>query len=519
MPSKKRNGERRSKKMAAAPATPKDDNQLAADLRRLKIEDDDVGATASDEAVIAASLGGSDPEVGTKQLTGGAPSEATCWICLGEGPDDDGQPLLRNCSCRGESGFGHLSCIVDFAKAKIRHIKSPSDMSKFNIAWQQCPNCMQRYRGELGLLLAAECIKFVENEGTCSDWRLLSAYNLNFIALSTLRSGEAEEAGKKCLSLAEMMKCKPDHSLSIETIVNIETCVFGMLGDLSLRSRTVEGDQKALQCFERAQSLLRGLPDSLLVDSHSLSFLADLEMKIGQLKTKPQENVTAYKKRNSDAVSKLRQAYEASVLEYGEDSFFAITQGEGLARCLKNANCGIASERMLRKILLLSRRVLGHEHPDTRRIEWSLSFAECRLVAVLHGSNAGEIFKAVRYESDGDQCVIQGPLKNPSEEFSTEHDAITVDSKHILPIASTPVICHGLTNATALNGKIGDVRNWSAESGRLVVHFDDDSIKPTAVVRSTRFTVDTKPEQSTRNIPQFDQPRRARSMVLGRGIF
>ena len=30
--------------------------------------------------------------------------EATCWICLDSGPDEEGNPLVRDCSCRGNSG-------------------------------------------------------------------------------------------------------------------------------------------------------------------------------------------------------------------------------------------------------------------------------------------------------------------------------------------------------------------------------------------------------------------------------
>ena len=44
---------------------------------------------------------------------------APCWICLEDGPDDNGEPLVRDCSCRGETSAGyHLSCIIDYAKVK-----------------------------------------------------------------------------------------------------------------------------------------------------------------------------------------------------------------------------------------------------------------------------------------------------------------------------------------------------------------------------------------------------------------
>ena len=43
-------------------------------------------------------------------------SEVSCWICLDEGADDLGNHLTRNCACRGDSGWVHVSCISNFAK-------------------------------------------------------------------------------------------------------------------------------------------------------------------------------------------------------------------------------------------------------------------------------------------------------------------------------------------------------------------------------------------------------------------
>ena len=41
------------------------------------------------------------------------PIGAACYFCLGEEVDEKGKPLVRNCSCRGDSaGFAHLSCLT-----------------------------------------------------------------------------------------------------------------------------------------------------------------------------------------------------------------------------------------------------------------------------------------------------------------------------------------------------------------------------------------------------------------------
>jgi len=81
-----------------------------------------------------------------------APTGATCWICLEEGPDGGGEPLLRDCACRGESaGYAHISCIVKYAQSRL-------DVCV--MAWKECPHCAQKYQGRMALKLS---INFVAN--------------------------------------------------------------------------------------------------------------------------------------------------------------------------------------------------------------------------------------------------------------------------------------------------------------------------------------------------------------------
>ena len=47
--------------------------------------------------------------------------ESVCYLCLGGDLDDDGQPLRRDCACRGtDAGFVHLSCLTDYAATKSK---------------------------------------------------------------------------------------------------------------------------------------------------------------------------------------------------------------------------------------------------------------------------------------------------------------------------------------------------------------------------------------------------------------
>ena len=48
---------------------------------------------------------------------------APCWICLEEGPDEAGEPLVRDCACRGETSAGyHLSCIVQYNMVRLDEV-------------------------------------------------------------------------------------------------------------------------------------------------------------------------------------------------------------------------------------------------------------------------------------------------------------------------------------------------------------------------------------------------------------
>ena len=92
---------------------------------------------------------------------------APCYICLEDGPDEAGQPLIRACSCRGETSAGyHLSCIISYAKAKTKEAvekyeAGDDDWDLFGDHWLECANCKQEYEDSLGIKLAKEMVAYV----------------------------------------------------------------------------------------------------------------------------------------------------------------------------------------------------------------------------------------------------------------------------------------------------------------------------------------------------------------------
>ena len=67
-----------------------------------------------------------------------------CWVCLDEGCDKAGEPLVRDCSCRGSSGFAHLSCIIKNAESEAKRYVERVDgefytAAQFAKAFEFCP--------------------------------------------------------------------------------------------------------------------------------------------------------------------------------------------------------------------------------------------------------------------------------------------------------------------------------------------------------------------------------------------
>ena len=88
-------------------------------------------------------------------LASGDDGEAVCYLCLhGWGVNDAGQPLRRDCACRGtDAGFVRLSCL---AKHAAFH-----ETKEFSKPWHTCPHCHQYYQNKLSINVATEFVSFV----------------------------------------------------------------------------------------------------------------------------------------------------------------------------------------------------------------------------------------------------------------------------------------------------------------------------------------------------------------------
>jgi hypothetical protein len=167
----------------------------------------------------------------TTMASASIPSGAACYFCLGEEDNEEGMPLVRDCSCRGDSaGFAHLSCLVTYAEQKCK----VADV--FSEPWKICNNCKQPFQNQLSIDLASAFVSFAEaNYGHPgnSKWdklKVLSSLTAKITALSPtlLRTDKEMIAveGNKMLSIIDHTKS----DLKMNNWVSVASTVRQLLG-------------------------------------------------------------------------------------------------------------------------------------------------------------------------------------------------------------------------------------------------------------------------------------------------
>ena len=111
-----------------------------------------------------------------KKVARPKPDAPSCWICLENGKDDSGQPVVQGCSCRGDAGHADISCLTQYAETKSMQHFEKDDPERITDPWNECPNCEQEYnRNGVGTRMA---------DGFVSFSRRKFAKALDFVALT-----------------------------------------------------------------------------------------------------------------------------------------------------------------------------------------------------------------------------------------------------------------------------------------------------------------------------------------------
>jgi hypothetical protein len=406
----------------------------------------------------------------------GLPSEDVpcCWLCLEEGQDESGAPLVRDCSCRGTSGFAHLSCIVGYAENKGRQVRTKTGVRKL---FEKCPGCNQQYQNSLKRQLRKAQLEFVERgkeslstRFTKSELNLLHARALK-IRLDVLNGQEEEDRreGEEICSKLLILFEEINNDGNPENYQKMEKALtYSSMGDFHFRigSETLTLG-KAKEYEEKALAIYQEMGDEfyIMISQANIDTI-EAEMSGKQFKS---------------SVGYWRKVYDFYVDKAGANHPHTITRGTELADALFISLRTIEAERLLSKLVASSHLVHGTNHPCTQRAVEAQTHVEKRRVIVVSKEN--ELFQILRHENDGKECVVSGPVPKRVEERNLDQEqTYTVANTDIILVLGTPVICHGLEEEEAhLNGKIGDVRSVSEDYNVYRVHFEEEGLGPTEV--------------------------------------
>lgn len=440
----------------------------------------------------------------------------SCWICLEEGPDQLGKPIVRDCSCRGDAGFAHLSCLKEYAKRASIELNTDrlidseelrnsaaSEVKKFTVAWQKCPFCHQRYEHELAIELVNSLLLFIEEKnphtGSTDNklylFRYMDALSMKIDAIRSMdpihgkhKNPELIVEGKrtayKLLSVAQQMKMEGSQILVALPHVYV--------GDYEIESK--DSYKEGLKHYRKARNIYKSIGDTA---NEKL-----METKIATTKSVYEGNRATHK--SEAGLENDRDMYEHYAKREGEHSLNALNNGIKLVNTLHRLGHNIEGERLVSKIAPMSVRIYGPEHDISKWAVRVLKILKQRPVSVQPqggifynlpceadgtvvqpqgGISKGGFFNALRCEADGDKYVLGWLLGKDASGNDKEpnSETFTVASKDVVFYHGVPVVCHGLKNAAHLNGKMGDSREYNSDTGRYCVYFEDKSLAPVRV--------------------------------------
>ena len=297
----------------------------------------------------------------------------TCYICLEDGSEEG---LVRGCSCRGASGFVHVSCLARQAQVLVAEAEERNlDDDAFNARWRrwdECRLCEQDYHGVVRCALGWACWKTYVGRPEGDPVRGL-AMNLlgNGLSMAGYHA-DALSVKEALLSLMRRVGATEDAMLVARGNLANTYHVLGRLEEaLSVRREVYSGRLK-LDGREQVGTLraANNYADSLVI-----------------------------LKRFKEARSLLRQTMPVAQRVLGEGHGITLRMRWTYADALY-LNPGATLDDLREAVTTLEeagrigRRVLGGAHPTTGMIEASLRKARAALSA-RDGSSLSEAFAAM----------------------------------------------------------------------------------------------------------------------------
>jgi len=299
----------------------------------------------------------------SSSLASGDDGEALCYLCLDGGVDNGGQPLRRDCACRGsDSGFVHLSCLADYAETKSKQAHGMNlDMDEFTDPWANCPSCHQEYQNELAIDIANKFVSFVRRQYPDDTHKQVESLFVKLGALDNmlvrLQPRQKREAGVTAnvlLSLIDRMKNDALSPLP-RGYSQMEAFAYNTHGCIALDEGTEESARRAVVHFEDELEVYRAIGDD--------EGIATAKANIAIAKSKYEGGS------NEEVLKASEELYKVRAAEHGEQNELTIHAGRNYAIDLQNANRGDEARELLMKLLATSKQVLGPHHSTTKDVE------------------------------------------------------------------------------------------------------------------------------------------------------
>jgi hypothetical protein len=252
-----------------------------------------------------------------------------------------------------------------------------------------------------------------------------------------------------------------------------EAFAYNMLGGLWLSDTSDEGKKVAIGHYKKARAIcnLVGMTDKAkhldtMISLHTAKKQTENDQNLST-------NVAA---ELASGLQKSKDTYEHLINKLGANSHETIALGLHYAQLLWSMRHCIEAERLVTKVATISRQVHGPDHKTTIEAAELLQLCKERFICVLPDMKP---FQVMRYENDGEICVVTGPIIEPRnlEDERMYHIANNL----VIPRKGCAVICRGLLSASHLNGELGEVGKHNETGTRLVVNFEKKNLKSALV--------------------------------------
>ena len=416
------------------------------------------------------------------------PATAACWICLdGEEDGESDGPLVRNCGCRGDSGYFHIKCIARYAETKEDEMYATNTRTCY--PWTTCVTCLQPYMGKVDADLAHIHYERYKNldprEGSEQFQKVREA--LEHIGSSYLAQDKPEKALRYCKRKYDVEKANIRETVWGQELKWFEeplefanTC--NSLGGCYLK---IDQLDDAMRIFEEGLQFTTSDVNTRNYSDNSAWAESFLLNSIAEVHAKREEFEKAVRLRKKVLV--IREKAD------GKDSFGYAEGCFSLGCVLINTakfDEGIDYVKQSKEIAM---REMGplHQHvlkcdallTQMADIGWIPSDPESSIaqgmasnMAIVHGLISrsdlnGRWVQVSRYDKD------TGRYKAIVPNEGQQNTCIAIKPNNLIFDEGVKVVLRGLVSASDLNGKRGEVVTYYNDLERYAVRLCDESDK------------------------------------------